>query len=127
MMALCMSYRCCAGHYVMDNIVFRGIAISDGYAEGVVKILRDENDFWKVKYGDIIVVPRSSPAWTVPLMCAAGMICEIGGRLSHIAIICREIGVPCVSEVQNATSNLQDGDYVAIDCRCGEVRKFEHR
>lgn len=111
----------------MNNDILIGLAVSDGYAEGTVKVLIDENDFGKVEQGDIIVVPRSSPAWTVPLMCAAGMICEVGGRLSHIAIICREMGVPCVTGINNAIQELQDGDFVSIDCKRGEVRKLEHR
>jgi pyruvate,water dikinase len=83
-----------------------------------------EEDFGKVNNGDIVVVYRSSPAWAVPLMRGAGgMICEVGGKVSHIAIICRELGIPCVIGIHGIFEELKDGDLVTVDCENGEVHK----
>lgn len=100
---------------------FTGIIASTGFVKSRIKIIHSEDDFYKVEQGDIIAVYKSSPAWTIPLMKSAGMICEIGGMASHIAIICRELSVPCITGIAGIISELHDGDIVSIDCNTGEV------
>lgn len=102
-----------------------GTIASTGLVKSRVKILHNEDDFFKVEEGDIIVVHNSSPAWTIPLMKSSGMICEVGGIASHIAIICRELSVPCITGIEGITSKLHDGETVWIDCNLGEVCQFE--
>lgn len=102
-----------------------GTIASTGSAKSCVKILHNEDDFFKVKEGDIIVVYESSPAWTIPLLKSSGMICEVGGVTSHIAIICRELSVPCITGIESITSKLHDGEIVSIDCNAGEVFQIE--
>lgn len=101
--------------------IYTGLIASTGFAKSRIKILYSEDDFYKVEKGDIIVVYRSSPAWIIPLMRASGMICEIGGMASHIALICREMSVPCITGIAGITSELKDGDIASIDCTSGEV------
>ena len=103
---------------------FMGISASVGAVTGTVKILNSEEDFFKVNPGDILVTYRSSPAWTVPLMKASGLICEVGGKVSHIAMICRELNVPCVVGIPGIFSEFHDGDIASIDCKNGEVWKY---
>lgn len=108
----------------MEEKLFKGISASVGIVKGSVKVISDEADFEKVNQGDILVVYRSSPAWAVPLMKASGMICEVGGKVSHIAIICRELGVPCITGVPGIFREFKDGDIALIDCENEEVYKY---
>lgn len=102
-----------------------GTIASTGLAKSSVKILHSEDDFFKVEEGDIIVVYDSSPAWTIPLLKSSGMICEVGGVTSHIAIICRELSVPCITGIKGITFKLHDGEIVSIDGNTGEVYVIE--
>ena len=76
-------------------------------------------------FRSIIVVYESSPAWTIPLLKSSGMICEVGGVTSHIAIICRELSVPCITGIKGILSNLYDGEIVFINGNAGEVYVIE--
>jgi len=103
----------------------KGLAVSNGYYEGIVKILNSPEDFGKVNYGDVIVVYCSSPAWTVPLLKAGALIAEVGGLLCHTAIIAREIGVPAIVNVDNITKLLKDGDKISVNGEEGEINVFD--
>lgn len=104
---------------------YKGTAVSQGICKSKAKILVDEGDFAKVEPGDIIVVYRSSPGWVIPLMKAGGMICEIGGAFSHIGILCRELGKPCVSGVPNIYTDIHDDDMIYINGTIGEIQIYE--
>ncbi|MCL2064766.1 MAG: PEP-utilizing enzyme [Candidatus Cloacimonetes bacterium] len=94
---------------------FKGLPVSSGIYEGVVKVLKTTADFGKVEVGDVIVVYASSPAWTVPLLKAGALIAEMGGILCHTAIVAREIGVPGIVNIENITNILKDGDRVILN------------
>jgi pyruvate,water dikinase len=110
----------------MPNQKLVGTPASGGKTEGIVKVLTSVDDFKKMEKGDIIVVYASSPAWTVPLLKAKALISEVGGILCHTAIVAREIGVPSVVGVDNATKILKDGDVVKIDGELGEIYVSEN-
>ncbi len=101
----------------------RGIAISAGFAEGTVRLIRGPDDIGKVRRGDIVVTPIIDPGMVTFLGLAGGLITEMGGTLSHGAIIAREYGIPAVVNVSQATRLLKDGDRVRIDCTEATVRK----
>lgn len=100
---------------------FKGIPVSSGYCRSKAKIINTTEDFAKVQQGDIIVVKHSFPGWIIPLMKASGLICEIGGAASHIAILCRELGKPCVSGISSIQELVNDNDDIFIDGNTGEV------
>ena len=102
---------------------FRGISISAGFAEGTVRLIRGPEDIGKVRRGDIVVTSIIDPGMVTFLGLAGGLIAEMGGTLSHGAIIAREYGIPAVVNVSQATRLLKDGDRVSIDCIKGIVRK----
>jgi len=101
--------------------VLRGIAISAGYAEGPVCMIRSPADASKVKQGDILVAPVIDPAMAPLLGLAAGLVVEMGGTLSHGAIIAREYGLPAIANVRGVTRLLIDGEQVAVDASLGEI------
>ena len=101
----------------------RGISISAGFVEGTVRLIRGPEDIGKVRRGDIVVTSIIDPGMVTFLGLAGGLITEMGGTLSHGAIIAREYGIPAMVNVSQATRLLKDGDRVSIDCMEGIVRK----
>lgn len=104
---------------------YTGIPVSHGCIKSTAKVLSDDTDFDCVEYGDIIIVYRSSPGWIIPLMRAGGIICEVGGALSHLGILCREIGKPCVSGIPGIHTTIKNGDTLYLDGSTGEVIIYE--
>jgi phosphoenolpyruvate synthase/pyruvate phosphate dikinase len=95
-----------------------------GFVRGRVKIIKDKNDFWKMKRGDILVASNTRPEY-VPIMKIAGaIISDEGGLTCHSAIVSRELKIPCIVGVQSATIVLKDGDLVEVDANHGIVEKI---
>jgi phosphohistidine swiveling domain-containing protein len=99
----------------------QGIGASPGRVEGEVKILQDLQAIAEVTSAMILVVPYTDAGWAPLLARAGGLIAEVGGRLSHGAIIAREYGIPAVMEIDHATQRLKDGQRVRIDGQQGIV------
>jgi pyruvate,water dikinase len=99
----------------------RGLAASRGVAEGRVRILRDSSQAANFEPGEVLVVAAADTGWAPLFLAASGVVTELGGPLSHAAIILREYGVPAVVNVMNVTRSLRDGDLVRIDGDAGTV------
>ena len=114
----------------VDNIanadgLLRGLPISAGYAEGPVCLVRAPDDLKKVKRGDILVASVIDPG-IAPLMgLVAGLIVEMGGTLSHGAIIAREYGLPAIANVLGVTHLLKDGERLALDATTGMITRLK--
>lgn len=100
---------------------YSGIGISSGYAHGKVCIVRSIHDAQNLEEGDILVVPTLEPGWTSLLLKARGIVLELGGMLSHGAVIAREYGVPAVAAVERACSLFEQGENIALDGSQGTV------
>ena len=103
----------------------RGIGASPGQVEGRVKILRNLQGLTQIDRETILVVPYTDSGWAPMLARAGGIIAEVGGRLSHGAIVAREYGIPAVMDVSDATRLLRDGQRVRIDGQRGMVEILE--
>ncbi|AFY76297.1 phosphoenolpyruvate synthase/pyruvate phosphate dikinase [Pleurocapsa sp. PCC 7327] len=103
----------------------QGIAASPGIAEGQVKILRTLQQIGEIDPQTILVVPYTDSGWTAILARAGGIIAEVGGALSHGAIVAREYGIPAVMDIYNATHLLRDGQRVRVDGQMGVVEILE--
>jgi rifampicin phosphotransferase len=99
-----------------------GMPISAGSVTGPVRQLRSVADWAKVLPGEILVVPVIDPGMAPLFGIAGGVIAEMGGTLSHGAIIAREYGLPAVANVQGAMARLSDGLRVTIDAATGTIR-----
>jgi len=99
----------------------RGIAGSPGVVAGAARVIRGPADFCRLQRGDILVAPLTNPVWTPLFAIAAGVITEVGGILSHGAIVAREYGIPAVMSVAGATTLLADGQWVTVDGNRGLV------
>ncbi|MEV6034816.1 PEP/pyruvate-binding domain-containing protein [Nonomuraea sp. NPDC052116] len=98
---------------------------SRGTVTGTARIVRGPGDFARIHPGDILVCPFTDPAWTPLLRIAAGVVTETGGVLSHAAIVARELGIPAVLGVPDATGRLHDGTVITIDGSTGAVTATE--
>ena len=101
--------------------ILKGLPVSPGTARGVVKIVKSPADVNKVTTDDIMVVSTSSPAFAIGVMNAAGLICEGGGILTHICIVAKEIGIPCIARAEKATETLKENSTVTLDADQGMV------
>jgi phosphohistidine swiveling domain-containing protein len=99
----------------------QGIGASPGRVEGTIKVLRNLQTIPEIDRTTILVVPYTDAGWAPLLSRAGGLISEVGGRLSHGAIIAREYQIPAVMEIPNATQRLQDGQQVRIDGQQGTI------
>jgi len=99
----------------------RGLAASGGVAEGRARILRDPSQAAEFAPGEILVVAAADTGWAPLFLAASGVVTELGGPLSHAAIILREYAVPAVVNVTNATRVLQEGEWIRIDGDTGTV------
>jgi pyruvate, water dikinase len=103
----------------------QGIAASSGQVEGRVKIIRGLQQTDEIDSQTILVVPYTDSGWTAILARAGGIIAEVGGALSHGAIVAREYGIPAVMDVHNATQLLKDGQRVRLDGQIGVIEILE--
>jgi len=103
-----------------------GLPISIGTAAGPVRLLRSPADWSKVQSGDILVVPVIDPGMAPLFGIAGGLIAEMGGTLSHGAIIAREFGLPTVANVEGAMTRLADGQFVTVDAGAGTIHAESH-
>ncbi len=101
--------------------VRRGIPASRGQARGTARIVRGPEDFARVRPGDILLAPATSPAWTPLFGVVAGLVTEFGGLLSHAGVVAREYGLPAVLGVTDLLAHVCDGDEVTLDGATGLV------
>ncbi len=101
--------------------VLQGIAVSPGVATGKARVITRPGDGQHVEPGEILVAPITNPAWTPYLLPAAGVVMDMGGVLSHSAIIAREYGLPAVVNVGPASRIIQTGQTIHVDGDRGTV------
>ena len=107
-----------------SNGQLQGIPASSGMVEGVVRVCRTLPSEGLVA-NTILVVPYTDAGWAPVLVNAAAIVAEVGGQLSHGAIVAREFGIPAVMNVEGVMSQLQDGDRVRVDGDRGVVELME--
>jgi rifampicin phosphotransferase len=101
--------------------IFHGIPISGGHVVGPVRFVRSMEDWSRVCRGDILVVSVIDPGMAPLFGVAAGLLAEMGGTLSHGAIIAREYGLPAVANIPGITTRLKEGDRISLDAERGEI------
>jgi pyruvate,water dikinase len=106
-----------------DAGVLRGVGGSAGVASGPARVVEGVEDFGRVEAGDILVCRFTDPAWTPLFGVVAGVVTEVGGRLSHAAIVAREHRIPAVLGVPGVMSALADGQPITIVGNTGLVRR----
>ena len=98
-----------------------GYAIGDGLAVGAACRLDSPEDGDRFPDGAVLVTEMTDPDW-VPLMRrASAIVTDHGGRTSHAAIVCRELGLPAVTGTGNATESIKDGARITVSCAEGDT------
>lgn len=99
----------------------QGVACSAGRVRARARVVRTPEQNLDIR-GEILIAPMTDPGWVFLMVPAAGLVVERGSILSHTAIIGRELGIPTVVGVANATSLIADGQLIEIDGGTGVVR-----
>jgi rifampicin phosphotransferase len=94
-----------------DAIV--GLAVSSGITEGRARVILKMEDA-ELEEGDILVTSFTDPSWTPLFVSIKGLVTEVGGLMTHGAVIAREYGLPAVVGVENATKLIKDGQRIRV-------------
>ncbi|MFB5265644.1 phosphoenolpyruvate synthase [Paenibacillus enshidis] len=104
------------GKYKQENLpdgAIAGLAVSSGVIEGRARVILDMKDA-DLGDGDILVTAFTDPSWTPLFVSIKGLVTEVGGLMTHGAVIAREYGLPAVVGVENATKLIQDGQRIRV-------------
>ncbi|MFH5798651.1 PEP/pyruvate-binding domain-containing protein [Haladaptatus sp. CMAA 1911] len=107
----------------VDGEMLVGTAVSAGVVEGTARVVRDPSE-GSLEPGEILVAPSTDPGWTPLFLNAAGLVMEVGGRMTHGALVAREYGIPAVASVSNATAEIRTGDRIRVDGKNGTVGRL---
>jgi pyruvate,water dikinase len=104
------------GSYRRDDLpagAFVGLAVSAGTVEGRARVVLNIADA-ELDPGDILVTAYTDPSWTPLFVAIAGLVTEVGGLMTHGAVIAREYGLPAVVGVEHATRLIRDGQRIRV-------------
>jgi pyruvate,water dikinase len=97
-----------------------GLAVSAGTVEGRARVVMDMGDA-DLETGDILVTAFTDPSWTPAFVAIKGLVTEVGGLMTHGAVIAREYGLPAVVGVENATKLISDGQRIRVNGTDGYI------
>ncbi|WP_019390709.1 phosphoenolpyruvate synthase [Priestia filamentosa] len=106
-----------AGEYKRENLpseAIVGLPVSSGVIEGRARVIINIEDA-DLEDGDILVTSFTDPSWTPLFVSIKGLVTEVGGLMTHGAVIAREYGLPAVVGVENATKLIKDGQRIRIN------------
>lgn len=103
------------------KVLLSGQCASKGVAEGIAHIVFDENLQIPAVKDFILVCRQTNPAYSILMIKSKGVIAETGGIVSHVAIISRELQIPCMVNAENATTILKSGQKIILDATNGVV------
>ena len=110
---------------VKPGDVLLGAPASAGVARGRARVVTSTSQIAAFEPGEILVAPQTDPSWTPLFMVAAGVVVNVGALISHAMIVSRELGIPCVAGVGDATSRIPDGTLLEVDGSSGKVTVLE--
>src|SRR5581483_1284658 len=114
------------GKYKRENLpaeAIVGLPVSSGVIEGRARVILNMEDA-DLEDGDILVTSFTDPSWTPLFVSIKGLVTEVGGLMTHGAVIAREYGLPAVIGVENATKLIKDGQRIRVNGTEGYVEIF---
>jgi pyruvate,water dikinase len=111
------------GQYRRDDLptgALVGLPVSAGTVDGRARVILDMADA-DLEPGDILVTAHTDPSWSPLFVAAAGLVTEVGGLMTHGAVIAREYGLPAVVGVEHATQAIPDGQQIRVNGTDGYV------
>ncbi|WP_211749332.1 phosphoenolpyruvate synthase [Paenibacillus sp. Marseille-Q4541] len=115
-----------AGEYKRENLPVEaivGLPVSSGVIEGRARVILNMEDA-DLEDGDILVTTFTDPSWTPLFVSIKGLVTEVGGLMTHGAVIAREYGLPAVVGVENATKLIKDGQRIRVHGTEGYIEKL---
>jgi phosphoenolpyruvate synthase/pyruvate phosphate dikinase len=112
-----------SGKYNKENLpagAIAGLAVSSGVIEGRARVILNIEEA-NLEAGDILVTAFTDPSWTSLFLSIKGLVTEVGGLMTHGAVIAREYGLPAVVGVENATQLIKDGQRIRVNGTDGYV------
>jgi len=112
-----------AGEYKRENLpagAITGLPVSSGVIDGRARVILNMEDA-VIEDGDILVTTFTDPSWTPLFVSIKGLVTEVGGLMTHGAVIAREYGLPAVVGVENATRLIKDGQRIRVNGTGGYV------
>ncbi|HEV2450606.1 MAG TPA: rifamycin-inactivating phosphotransferase [Streptosporangiaceae bacterium] len=116
-----------AGSYGRDDLppgALAGLAVSTGTVEGRARVILDMADAG-VEEGDILVTAHTDPSWSPLFVAIKGLVTEVGGLMTHGAVIAREYGLSAVVGIEHATQLIQDGQRIRLNGTDGYVELLD--
>jgi pyruvate,water dikinase len=101
--------------------VVTGTPVSPGIVDGVARLVVDPLRDDPIEPGEILVCRTTDPSWASTMMLASALVIDIGGPISHGAIVARELGIPCVIGTRDGSRRIRTGDRLRVDGGRGEV------
>lgn len=114
-----------AGEGAAADTVLTGIPGSPGTVTARTRVVLDLDEADALEPGEILVCTTTDPSWVPLFMISSAVVCEIGAQASHAVIVSRELGVPCVVSLRDASRLLPTGTLVELDGSTGTVRVVE--
>jgi phosphoenolpyruvate synthase/pyruvate phosphate dikinase len=116
-----------AGEYRRDDLpagALVGLPVSAGTIEGRARVILDMADA-DLELGDILVTAYTDPSWSPLFIAVAGLVTEVGGLMTHGAVVAREYGLPAVVGVEHATEVIRDGQRIRVNGTDGYVEVLD--
>ena len=104
-----------------DSHEIKGFAASRGVAVGIARVVKSVDEIGRLRHGDILVCQVTNPTWAPVFQKIAAAVSDIGGSMSHAAIVAREYGLPAVVGTGRATQAIKDGQRIRVDGGRGVV------
>lgn len=108
-----------------DDGAIKGMAASPGIAEGRARVIVHADELGLVQEGEILVATITAPSWGPVFGKIRATVTDIGGMMSHAAIVCREYGLPAVTGTGNGSSSITTGQLIRVDGNSGRVEILE--
>jgi pyruvate,water dikinase len=105
--------------------VIKGDAGASGTATGRARVVMDPAEGSMLEPGEVLVAPLTDPSWTPLFLPAAAVVVNVGALMSHAVIVARELAIPCVVSVENATQRIETGMLLRVDGSTGTVTVLE--
>ncbi len=107
-----------------DPVILRGEGVGGGTVTGRARVVLDPATE-DLEPGEILVCRSTDPGWSSLFHLAAGVVVDMGGTMSHAAIIARELGIPCLTCTGDGTRRIRTGDLVSLDGDAGSLQILE--
>ncbi|XP_074644588.1 rifampicin phosphotransferase-like isoform X2 [Tubulanus polymorphus] len=111
--------------YFVTSVRLKGVPVSLGKIKGKARVVKSLKEAESIQYGEILIVSYTDVGWTPYFPLISGLVTEIGGLLSHGAVVAREYGLPCIVSCAKATYSFKSGDNVFLDATIGTIERIE--